>query len=306
MDDRRGREEYQALLTEKLIAWKPIDITPLQGGITNICFLVNCRIGKLIARFSHPDPEIIGINRGYEIRNLVKLASLDLAPEVLRHMTSESLLIYRWIEGRSMTGQELSSSVALSRAAAMLKRLHRSSAFGNRFRMIDLIENYQISLQNVGSRIPRVISKNLARLKEIAVLLDRDAQLVPCHNDAMPKNWIVQPNGELRLIDFEFSGNNYPDFDLATICLECNLSRERTQFLCREYYGHVDSAILSRIWLQMLLIDAGWGLFSLIQASSLRYLKAQFVALAQMRLKRLANRIQSYRVTESLDILSDG
>jgi SAM-dependent methyltransferase len=46
---------------------------------------------------------------------------------------------------------------------------------------------------------------------------------VPCNNDLLAENFI-DCGGELRLIDYEYSGNNEPSFELGNVWSEANLS----------------------------------------------------------------------------------
>ena len=59
---------------------------------------------------------------------------------------------------------------------------------------------------------------------------------VPCNNDLLAENFI-DVGGELRLIDYEYSGNNEPCFELGNIWSESNLSLEQLEELVAHYYG---------------------------------------------------------------------
>jgi thiamine kinase-like enzyme len=49
-----------------------------------------------------------------------------------------------------------------------------------------------------------------------------DSVCVLCHNDAQPLNFVQTPNGDIVLIDMEYSGLNYPAFDIG--CFFCEFA----------------------------------------------------------------------------------
>ena len=49
---------------------------------------------------------------------------------------------------------------------------------------------------------------------------------VPCHNDLLAENY-MDVDGELRLIDYEYSGNNDPCFELGNTCQELQYDDDR-------------------------------------------------------------------------------
>jgi len=87
---------------------------------------------------------------------------------------------------------------------------------------------------------------------------------VPCNNDLLAENFI-ECAGELRLIDYEYSGNNEPSFELGNVWSESNLTLEQLERLVAEYYGAplVNKVARSRGW--GLMSKYGWTLWGSIQ-----------------------------------------
>jgi thiamine kinase-like enzyme len=88
---------------------------------------------------------------------------------------------------------------------------------------------------------------------------------VPCHNDLLAENY-MEVNGSLRLIDFEYSGNNDPCFELGNTCQELGYDGAQQEQVCASYFGTVSAAMVSRMKLNMIMSDVGWGLWAAIQA----------------------------------------
>ena len=59
---------------------------------------------------------------------------------------------------------------------------------------------------------------------------------VPCNNDLLAENFI-DAGDHLWLIDYEYSGNNEPSFELGNIWSESGLSLDQLEELVAAYYG---------------------------------------------------------------------
>ncbi len=60
-------------------------------------------------------------------------------------------------------------------------------------------------------------------------------EIVLCHNDLNPKN-ILFSDEEVKLIDWEFAGNNDRYFDLAAVSVEFALGKEKEVFFLQQYF----------------------------------------------------------------------
>jgi thiamine kinase-like enzyme len=96
-------------------------------------------------------------------------------------------------------------------------------------------------------------------------LLLHPLPIVPCNNDLLAENYIDDGN-QLRLIDYEYSGNNDPCFELGNTCQELGYDETRIQELCAAYFGKASPAMLARMKLYMIMSDVGWALWAAIQA----------------------------------------
>ena len=59
---------------------------------------------------------------------------------------------------------------------------------------------------------------------------------MPCNNDLLAGNF-VDDGRKVWLIDYEYSGNNDPCFELGNIWAECGLSTDQLDDLVALYYG---------------------------------------------------------------------
>ena len=87
---------------------------------------------------------------------------------------------------------------------------------------------------------------------------------VPCNNDLLAENYI-DDGTSLRLIDYEYSGNNDPCFELGNTCQEMEFNEDQIREVCASYFGEASDGMIARMKLNMIMSDVGWGLWAAIQ-----------------------------------------
>jgi len=88
---------------------------------------------------------------------------------------------------------------------------------------------------------------------------------VPCHNDLLAENYI-DDGRQLWIVDFEYSGNGDPCFELGDTAQESGYDEELKAALCAGYFGRHDPVQLARMELYAMMADVGWTLWAAIQA----------------------------------------
>jgi thiamine kinase-like enzyme len=92
----------------------------------------------------------------------------------------------------------------------------------------------------------------------------RPEAAVPCNNDLLAENFI-DTGGSLRLIDYEYSGNNEPCFELGNVWSESNLALAQLEELVTAYFGRPLRNKVARARLWGLMSKYGWTLWASIQ-----------------------------------------
>jgi thiamine kinase-like enzyme len=100
-----------------------------------------------------------------------------------------------------------------------------------------------------------------------AALAVKAGPTVPCNNDLLAGN-IVDDGEKLWLIDYEYSGNNDPFFELGNTWTECQLDDDHLEELVTAYVGHPAPELIARTRLQATVSRYGWSLWGYIQAAT--------------------------------------
>ena len=238
----------------------------LTGGLTNRNYHVTTADGaQYVARFAAPKSALLAIDRDAEYRNSALAAEAGVGPEVVAYAADDGVLIVKWIDGRTFEDSDLDDPKQLERVAAACRRLHAGKRFVSDFDMFEVQRGYLDIVLNSGFRLPADYLSFAPAVHRIEEVLRASAHgTVPCHNDLLAAN-IMDNGARIWLIDYEYSGNNDPCFELGNIWSEAALEVDRLEHLLAAYFGSPSPVHTARARLFGLIAKYGWTLWASIQ-----------------------------------------
>jgi thiamine kinase-like enzyme len=248
--------------------WRGKDavIEALSGGLTNTNFKVVVDGTPFFVRVPGESTELLAVDRKNEYFNAKAAAEAGVGPSVLYYLPELQVMVLEFLEGRTMSNAALNAAGMPAEIAQVIRRLHAGPRFLTDFNMFRLTEFYLRICRERDIRIPEGYSERLPTIHGIEhALLSRSMPTVPCHNDLLAENY-MQVGGALRLIDYEYSGNNDPCFELGNTCQELQYDDARLLQVSEAYFGSSSADKLARMKLNMIMSDVGWGLWAAIQA----------------------------------------
>jgi thiamine kinase-like enzyme len=253
---------------DRIPAWKgrAVSAKPLSGGLTNSNFRVEVDGTPYFVRIPGAGTELLAVDRKNEYHNTRAAAEAGVGPQVIHSLPDHDVMVLEFIPGKTMSNESLKAPGMPSRIAASLRKLHAGPRFLKDFNMFRLIEFYRQMVKEHDVRIPDTYNSRLPTVARIEQAVSAHAlPIVPCNNDLLAENYI--DDGKiLRLIDFEYSGNNDPCFELGNTCQELQYDEPRYAELCKAYFGQPARHLLARMRLYALMSDVGWTLWGAIQA----------------------------------------
>ena len=242
-------------------------VEPLPGGLTNTNCKVTTSSGIYVARLSRPSSGFLSIDRDAEYRNSVAAAATGIAPAVVEYVLAAGVLVIEWVTGHTLDPADLHDPAVLAGIAASCRRLHAAPRFVSDFNMFSIQRRYLDTVTTRGFRLPDRYMDFMPAFDRVATVLSmHPAATRPCHNDLLAANFI-DDGAQTWLIDYEYSGNNDPSFELGNIWSEATLPSEHLDVLVDAYLGRHDEAFIARCRLQALVSQYGWTLWGVIQNS---------------------------------------
>ncbi len=199
---------------KSLPIWKGIiDIKPLEGGITNLNYLVNDSEKKLVVRLGSDIPEHL-VYRANEI--LVSKAAYEIGVSPNLIYNEPGVLVLDYIQ--STTLEPLTVRNNLERIIPVIKKIHNSipnklsgqSAIFWVFYVIKYYSNFLLNNKSShSSKIQDLLTKsdNLEKLSS-------PREIVFGHNDLLAANFL-DDGSKIWVVDWEYGGFNDPLFDLG-------------------------------------------------------------------------------------------
>ncbi|MDG3005027.1 choline/ethanolamine kinase family protein [Paludisphaera mucosa] len=252
---------------DRIPAWsgRSPAVTPLVGGLTNRAYRVAVGDEAFVVRIPGVGTEWLAIDRGNELHNSRAAAEAGVGPRVVHHFRDVDVLVLEFIPAETMTLASMRRPGMPVRLAHVLKRLHAGPRFLHDFDMFALTRRYLRIAQELEIPIPDDYVRYMPEVERIeAAFARRPVATVPCHNDLLAGN-ILDDGRRLRLIDFEYSGNNDPAFELGNACQELEYDEPRVEETCAAYFGEAYPDKLARMKLNILMSNVGWTLWAAIQ-----------------------------------------
>ncbi len=240
----------------------------ISGGMTNRNYRVTTATGDYVVRVSVRETGELGIDRDNEHRNSILAAEAGVGAPVIARVLEPEALVVGFVDGVTLTPQDFQDPRRVSELAAALRRLHEAPPFARDFDMVQVQNRYHRIVVDHGYPLPADYARYAERAQRMGDVLTRTrARTAPCHNDLMPGNFIESdgPGSHIWVVDYEYSGNNDPCYDLGDAINELELDPVRAEQLVTEYHGGPRPTELARSRLSSLMSKYGWSLWGSIR-----------------------------------------
>lgn len=241
------------------------------GGMSNKNFKVTLQGKEYILRVPGNGSEGM-VNRSNEEFNAIEACKLGINPLIKYFNSSTGIKLADYI-----TNAETLNSATIQRHDNMVKvadiyrTIHNSHVrLKNEFNIFREIDKYDLLIEKSNATMyagwenirPQVMSLE-NYLNELGV------DLLPCHNDAVPENFIKAEDNRIYLIDWEYSGINDPMADFAALFLESEFTEENQDYILKQYFqGEIPANTWSKILCYQILWDYLWSQWTVIKEAN--------------------------------------
>ena len=259
--------ERSAARVAALAIWSGrVDPLPLAGGITNQNFVVEDRGRRYVVRVGS-DILVHGVVRANELAASRAAHLAGLSPGVVH--AEPGIIVLDFIEGRTLTPEDVRDPANLERLIDMVQRCHRDIPQHLRgsaamFWVFHVVRDYAHTLREGNSRHLAILPDLLARAARLEAAVG-PIDVVFGHNDLLAANFI-DDGQRLWLVDWEYAGFNSPLFDLGGLASNSEFSPEQAEQALGLYFDKpVDDQLRRRasaMTAASLLRETMWSMVS--------------------------------------------
>ena len=248
---------------------KTVDWQEIGGGITNHNYVITVdegRDGTYVLRIPGAGTDAF-IDRDRELGNHASAAEAGISPPLLHVLEPEKCTVVPFITGETMHPDTLAGhSDRLEKVVDVIRTYHDKATFSNDTSVFPMIRDYLQKAAAVDAWFPPDWPELMAVGADIEAAMKRDAPApVACHNDLLSENFILEADGRMWLIDWEYGGMNDPYFDLGDFCVEHPLSRDEERLIITRYCGEMQEHRFHRMLLHKITADLWWSIWAFIQ-----------------------------------------
>lgn len=290
------------------IHFEAFDINQLNGGLTNTTFKLTIHGNQYAVRLPGNKTENF-INRKAEYHNASMATDKGINATIVYYDIEKGAQVTVFLENPiSMTSTSIQTENNLHAAISSLLKIHQC---GRPFATdIDIFKRNEEMLNIIALRpgeafsTCQLISKRMEQIQ--TVIQSLNLAKVACHNDTTPTNFILS-NDNMYIIDWEYSGNNYPIWDLVCLAMEAEFPQELIIKTLELYYGRCNQSLLNLFTVLMPVYELWVALWAGIQIANNNLVDGieKIKALETSRLEGCQRLLDSPAFQQALDSLRE-
>lgn len=273
------------------------DKSRFAGGLTNYNYIMNIKGVEYVIRQPGGMTEQI-INRNIEMVNNNIASEFGVNSNCIYFDKDSGIKISIYIKNsQNVAKLDPCSPKNLESVSKIMKKIHcMPKHFLNHFDWQLELNKYEKIIQQLNGNFFFDYATLKSQLINFVQKNVKNTICVPCHNDTVPENFIIDDTGRIYLIDWEYSGMNDPCWDVAAYILESKLFPEAIHYFTQQYFnGSMTLMDELKIKCYMMAQDLLWTAWALIR----HYNGDDFLDYCSIRYERFRKNIQT--ITNSSD-----
>jgi thiamine kinase-like enzyme len=183
----------------------------LPGGMSNYTFIIQYQTKDYVLRIPGENAEQF-VDRNLEQAMLDIIKPLHITSNTVYFDVLSGIKVNEYVKGTSMHQLK---DYPYEKVAAILRQLHQSKLVpANDYNPLQRLEKYQALNETYRYQNPDQYYLLKRRFLGQYSFVDSFEKTI-CHGDSQPSNFVLTEDGNVLIVDFEFSGNNDPFYDVA-------------------------------------------------------------------------------------------
>ncbi|HWT74828.1 MAG TPA: phosphotransferase [Mobilitalea sp.] len=276
------------------------DKSRFAGGLTNYNYIMDIHGTEYVIREPGGMTSVMIDRKIEKINNNIAM-ELGLNSDCIYFDEYSGIKISKFIKNsKNIALTDPCNPSNLLAVSGLLKKLHSSAkSFPNIFHWQSELTKYEKIVKKQKGDFFFDYCELKTRLLDFVKINMVQTILVPCHNDTVPENFIIDDKGKAYLIDWEYSGMNDPSWDVAAYILESKLTQESIEALLMDYYDKLpEPEEILKIKCYMMAQDLLWTVWALIR----HYNGDDFLDYCYFRYERFRKNIRTMADTSDYSI----
>lgn len=241
------------------------------GGMSNKNYRLEFNGRKYVLRVPGNGSEGM-VDRANEEFNAQEAGRLGVNPQTLYFNAETGVKLTEYIENaETLNGATIQRPENMKKIAKIYQAVHGSHIrLRNEFNIFKEIVKYDSLISLSGAKMYEGWESVYPKIMELENRLNKiGVNLCPCHNDAVPENFIKSENDTIYLIDWEYSGINDPIADLAALFLESDFTTESKDYILNQYFNSdIPENIEEKLLCYQILWDYLWAQWTVIKENN--------------------------------------
>ena len=187
--------------------------------------------------------------------------------EVVHFDPESGVEVFAFIEGlRTSTNGDFLDPVVRNNAVRALRSFNNAKGLDLQKTLMDMIDEHVGQVLALGGHFPQDFAWLNAKYREARAALEASGlDIVPCMNDTLAGNFLLDADSNVTLVDFEYASNNDRCAELALWFGEMFFDPETENEMVEEYFGKVERRIVARVAVFKALADLKWSTWAMVQ-----------------------------------------
>lgn len=192
---------------------------------------------------------------------------VGVGAEVIHFDPASGVEVFEFIEGlRASTNGDFLDRTVRNNAVGALRTFNNARDLSLQKTTMDMIEEHFDQALELGARCPPDFAWLNAKYRQAKdALLASGLDIVPCMNDTLAGNFLLDAANHITLVDFEYASNNDRSAELALWFAEICFDPATEHEVVEEYFGAVQPKIMTRIMIFKALVDLKWATWAMVQ-----------------------------------------
>ena len=197
----------------------------------------------------------------------IRAYEAGVGAQVIHFDPNTGVEVFEFIDGlRTSTNGDFLNTTVRTNAVRALRDFNNAEPLILQKTLLDMADEHIEQILELGGHFPQDFSWMNAKYREAGLALKASGlDIVPCMNDTLAGNFLLDDDNNVTLVDFEYASNNDRCAELAVWFGEMFFDPATEQEVIEEYFGKVEDRIVARITVFKAVADFKWSAWAMVQ-----------------------------------------